>query len=69
MRELALGVRQRLDSCLRVALVAFEACEPRVDATPAGADEVDEKREVVDARVALGEEIALDPLESVGSPD
>ena len=46
------------------ARCALEAREPRVDAAPAGADEVDEKREVVDARVALGEEIALDPLES-----
>ncbi len=50
-------------------LVAFddlrrlETLEPGIDATPAGADEVDEEREVVDPRVALREEVALEPLE------
>ena len=34
-----------------------------VDAAPAGRDEVDEEREVVDARVPLGEQVALDALE------
>ena len=41
----------------------LESREPRVDATPAGADEVDEEREVVDARMPLGEQIALEPFE------
>ena len=31
---------------------------------PAGADEVDEQREIVDARMALGEKLTLDPLET-----
>ena len=51
--------RRRLDR--RAA--PLEPLEPRVDAPPAGADEVDEEREVVDARVTLGEEVALEPLE------
>jgi S-adenosylmethionine:tRNA ribosyltransferase-isomerase len=42
---------------------ALEACEPRVDSPPSGADEVDEQREVVHPRVTLGEEIAFEPLE------
>ena len=35
----------------------------RVDALPARRDEVDEQGEVVDARVPLGEHVALEPLE------
>ena len=47
-----------------VALSALlELREALLDAPPAGGDEVDEEREVVDARVPLGEEVALDPLE------
>ena len=42
----------------------FEPLEPRVDTPPTGADEVDEKREVVDTGVALGEEVALEALEA-----
>jgi S-adenosylmethionine:tRNA ribosyltransferase-isomerase len=37
--------------------------EALVHRAPAGRDEVNEKREVVDARVALGEQVALDALE------
>jgi S-adenosylmethionine:tRNA ribosyltransferase-isomerase len=43
---------------------ALQAREPGVDAAPARAHEVDEQREIVDARVALGEEVALEPLEA-----
>ena len=39
------------------------ALEPCVDAPPAGAHEVDEEREIVDAGVTLGEELALEALE------
>ena len=42
----------------------FEAGEARVDAAPAGADELDEQREVVDACLPLGEKLRLDPLEA-----
>jgi S-adenosylmethionine:tRNA ribosyltransferase-isomerase len=52
----------------RAALLLLDARldtdEPLVDSAPAGRDEVDEQSEVVDARVALGEEVAFDPLES-----
>lgn len=41
----------------------LDAGEPLVDAAPAGRDEIDEQGEVVDARVPLGEEVALDALE------
>jgi len=34
------------------------------DAAPAGGDEIDEKPEVVDPRMPLGEEIAFDPLQA-----
>ena len=46
------------------ACAALEALEAFVDTTPARADEVDEKCEVVDTCVPLGEEVALDPLDS-----
>jgi S-adenosylmethionine:tRNA ribosyltransferase-isomerase len=42
----------------------FEPLETRIDALPARADEIDEKREVVDAGVTLREEFPLEPLES-----
>jgi S-adenosylmethionine:tRNA ribosyltransferase-isomerase len=48
---------------LWVALRRLESREACVHAPPAGADEVDEEREVVDACVALGEEIAFQALE------
>ena len=41
----------------------LDAGEPLVDAAPAGRDEVDEEREVIDAGVPLGEQVALQPLE------
>ena len=42
----------------------FHASEPCVDAFPPGCDEVDEQGEIVDARIALGEEVALDAFEA-----
>jgi S-adenosylmethionine:tRNA ribosyltransferase-isomerase len=42
----------------------LNAAEPRVHASPAGGDEIDEEREIVDAAVPLGEEVALEPLEA-----
>jgi S-adenosylmethionine:tRNA ribosyltransferase-isomerase len=42
----------------------LETLESRVHASPAGAHELDEKREVVDACVTLGEEVALESLEA-----
>jgi S-adenosylmethionine:tRNA ribosyltransferase-isomerase len=42
---------------------ALEARKPCVDGVPAGRDEIDEQSEVVDARVALGEDVLLEPLE------
>ncbi len=57
------------DPSTTVALAAallealLDAGEPLVDAAPAGGDEVDEEREVVDAGVPLGEHVALEPLE------
>ena len=41
----------------------FESLESRIDAPPARAHEVDEEREVVDAGVALGEELSLEAFE------
>jgi len=38
--------------------------EPLLDRAPAGRDEVDEQREVVDAGVPLREQVPLDALES-----
>ena len=38
----------------------LDAAKPCVDALPPGRDEVDEEREIVDARVALGEEVTLE---------
>jgi S-adenosylmethionine:tRNA ribosyltransferase-isomerase len=54
----------RLDLRDARLLAALEPVEPRVDAAPARADEVDEEREIVDAGVTLGEELAFEPLES-----
>jgi S-adenosylmethionine:tRNA ribosyltransferase-isomerase len=58
--------RERFDTTVLHRLdrrAGLESREPRVYATPAGADEVDEEREVVDARMPLGEQIALEPFE------
>ncbi len=43
---------------------SLEPRESRIDAPPAGADEVDEEGEVVHARMPLGQKVALEPLES-----
>ena len=37
--------------------------EPVADALPAGRDEVDQQAEVVDARMPLGEDVPLEPLQ------
>ena len=42
----------------------FEPLEPRVDALPAGGDQVDEQREVVETRVAVGECSSLERVEA-----
>lgn len=41
----------------------FDAAEARIDAFPAGGDEVDEEGEVVHTSVALGEEVVLERRE------
>ena len=41
----------------------LDPAEAVVDGPPARLDQVDEQTEVVDARVALGEQLGLDPLE------
>ena len=55
------GVAERVDRAADGG--ALDLLEPGVDALPARRDEVDEQREVVDARVPLGEQVALEPLE------
>lgn len=47
----------------RSSLHSLEPLETSIDASPAGADQVDEKRKIVDAGVAFGEQFALDSLE------
>src|SRR5262249_36231737 len=41
----------------------LELPQALLDATPARGDEVDEECEIVDARMALGQDVALDPFE------
>ncbi len=41
----------------------LESCEPFVDALPTGGEEIDEQPEVVDARMPLREDVALQALE------
>jgi S-adenosylmethionine:tRNA ribosyltransferase-isomerase len=55
-----LGVASRGRRVDRALLEAFQA---PVHATPAGADEVDEEREIVHPGMALGEQVAFEPLE------
>ena len=55
-------MRERLDHQLVVG--GLETLEAPVHASPAGAHELDEEREVVDACVTLGEEVALESLEA-----
>lgn len=59
-----LGGRELLDHVGTVGACVLEAREPCVDSAPPGGDELDEEREVVDARMALGEEIAFEALEA-----
>lgn len=42
---------------------ALDAGQALVDALPAGSDQVDQERQIVDACVPLGEQIAVEPLE------
>jgi len=42
----------------------LEPGEAVVDALPAGADQIDEKRQIVDAPMAFGEQVALEPLQA-----
>ncbi len=66
MLELAgrgVGVRDLLHD-VAVGLRALQPLQTRVDPTPSGGDEVDQKGEVVDTRMPLGEQIALEPLET-----
>ena len=55
---------QILDVHLDRRVPRLEPREPRVDPPPPRADEVDEEREIVDARVALGEQLALEPFQA-----
>ena len=58
------GARRRAERVNRAAdRGALDLLEPGVDALPAGRDEIDEQGEIVDACVALGEQVALEPLE------
>ena len=41
----------------------LDALEPLADTSPARGDEIDEQCEVVDTRVPLGQDVALEPLE------
>ena len=59
--SLLAGVAERVDRATDRG--ALDLLQAGVDALPAGRDEVDEEREVVDTRVALGEQVALEPLE------
>jgi hypothetical protein len=61
-----LGASELFDesvSRLGHARCTFESLEPCVDATPTGADEVNEQRKVVHAGVPLGEDVALEAFE------
>jgi len=59
-RELLDGGRLR---SVPLDLSPLQPLQPCVDATPAGAHEVDEQGEIVDTRVALGQELAFESLE------
>ncbi len=67
MRELSLRhvrLDHRLDDALvRDGLPVLESRESRIDSAPARAHEIDEKCQIVDTRVPLGEKVALDPFE------
>src|SRR4029077_9069860 len=52
-------------------LAELDPLEAAIDALPPGRDEVDEQREVVEARVAFRDELlleALEPADRVGRP-
>lgn len=48
----------------RLGLDAFEPIQTGVDALPARTHQVDEQREIVDAGMALRQQLALEPLEA-----
>jgi S-adenosylmethionine:tRNA ribosyltransferase-isomerase len=49
---------------LEPADCGLDACKARIDTLPAGGDEVDEQRKIVDTRAPLAEEVAFDALEA-----
>ena len=57
------GTAALLQALLEPAEERFHARDPCVDALPAGRDQVDQEREIVDTRVAVGQQIAVDPFE------
>lgn len=68
MLDVPRAVSERFDDvairAFHLGLSALESFEPHVHAAPAGAHEVDEQREIVDARVALRQKVVLEPLEA-----
>ena len=58
-----LTLAEAVDDGVIARQAALELRQALFDAPPARRDEVDEQREVVDARVPLGEDVSLDPLE------
>ncbi len=42
----------------------LEAVDAPLDPAPAGRDQLDDEREILDARLALGREVALEPFEA-----
>ena len=57
-----LTLAEAVDNAAVARQSLLELREPLLDAAAAGGDEIDEQREVVDARVPLGEDVSLDPL-------
>ena len=52
-----------MQALLEPAEKRFHARDPSVDALPAGRDQVDQEREIVDTRIAVGQQFAVDPFE------
>jgi S-adenosylmethionine:tRNA ribosyltransferase-isomerase len=57
------GTAALLQALLEPPEERFHARDPCVDALPAGRDQVDQEREIVDTRVAVRRQIAVDPFE------
>jgi hypothetical protein len=49
-----------VQALLEPAEERFHARDPSVDALPAGRDQVDQEREIVDTRIAVGQQFAVD---------